>query len=431
MSSPPRLVPPPLLCPVRRFRGPAGIIALGLLLSAAWGCRDAESPTEPGTTGPSVDVAAAAAALTFYQVSGGGYHTCGVTADSLGYCWGYNESGQLGVGTDTGPEHCTGAVGPFACSTRPVLVRGGHRFRQVSAGEAHSCGVTGGFRAYCWGSNGGGALGDGTTTDHFTPVAVAGGHRFRTVDAGSGHTCGVSYPDNTVYCWGANASGQLGDGTLNPRLTPVAIAGGRRFHQVSAGASHSCGVTTTGPAFCWGSNRYGQLGDSTEVARRTRPSRVAVRGDFRQLDAGTYHTCGVTATQRAFCWGNGRSGQIGNGKTYLSFWPRAVAGGVSFTRVGTGVFFSCGEATTGRLYCWGSNSYGQLGDGTTTERLKPVAVAGGLGFAQASAGGWHTCAKTSAGAAYCWGDGFFGALGNASSGSGAEAHTPVPVLGPS
>jgi alpha-tubulin suppressor-like RCC1 family protein len=405
------------------------LAALSLLLSAAWGCRDAESPTGP-TAGPSAEAVAAAAALTFSQVSGGGYHTCGLTADGLAWCWGYNESGQLGDGTDTGPEHCAGAVGPFACGTRPAAVQGGRRFRQLSAGQFHTCAVTVDYRAYCWGGNPG-ALGDGTTIDRLAPVAVAGGHRFRTVDAGDAHTCGISYPDNTVWCWGVNASGQLGDGTTTQRLVPVAVLGGRRFHRVSAGGSHTCGVTTAGPAFCWGSNRYGQIGDSTEVARRTGPSRVAVRSDFRDIDAGTYHTCAVTASQRAWCWGNGRNGQIGNGKTYLSFWPRAVAGGIAFTRVGTGVFFSCGEAASNQLYCWGSNSFGQLGDGTTTARITPVAVAGGLGFRQASVGGWHACGKTSSGAAYCWGDGFFGALGNGSSGSGAESSTPVAVVGPS
>jgi alpha-tubulin suppressor-like RCC1 family protein len=211
------------------------LVASALLL-AALGCRDdAESPTGPAPTSPNPQAAAAAAsALVFSQVSGGGAHTCGLTTDSLAYCWGYNASGQLGDGTDTGPEGCSGAIGPFGCSTRPVLVSGGHRFRQVSAGAYHSCGVTGDYRAYCWGSNGG-ALGDGTTTNRLTPVPVAGGHRFRILDAGLDHTCGVSYPDNEAYCWGGNDLGQIGDGTLSLRLTPVAVLGGRKFRQVSAG----------------------------------------------------------------------------------------------------------------------------------------------------------------------------------------------------
>lgn len=306
------------------------ILASGALLLAAFGCRDdTGSPTEPAPSSAPETSETAAAALSFYQVSGGDGHSCGVTADSLAYCWGYNDSGQLGTGTLTGPESCSGAVGPFACSTRPVAVAGGHRFRMVSAGGQHTCGVTGDYRLYCWGRN-----------------------------------------------------------------------------------------------------REGQLGDSTNVRRRTRPSRVVGPSDFRQIDAGGDHTCGVTAVHQAWCWGDGRDGELGNGRTYLSFWPRAVAGGLAFGRVSTGLFFSCGETTMNRVYCWGSNSLGELGDGTTTGRLRPVRVAGGLFFSQMDAGNWHACARTPSGAAYCWGDAFFGALGNGSSGFENVALAPVAVLGP-
>jgi alpha-tubulin suppressor-like RCC1 family protein len=211
----------------------------------------------------------------------------------------------------------------------------------------------------------------------------------------------------------------------------VAVARGHRFRQVSAGGSHTCAVTTSNLAYCWGDNEYGQIGDSTELPRRLRPSRVAGGRQFRQVDAGTYHSCGVTVGERAFCWGNGRDGQIGNGRTYLSFWPRAVAGGLNFERVSAGLFHTCGETTTNRAYCWGSNTFGQVGDGTETfERLTPTAVAGGLHFTQLSVGEWHSCGNTSAGVAYCWGDDFFAQLGDGRSGFDAESSVPVAVIGP-
>jgi alpha-tubulin suppressor-like RCC1 family protein len=153
---------------------------------------------------------------------------------------------------------------------------------------------------------------------------------------------------------------------------------------------------------------------------------------FRQIDAGAMHTCAVTTEARAFCWGSGRSGQIGNGKTYLSFWPRAVSGGLSVARVSTGLFHTCAETTVKRAYCWGSNSFGQLGSGQAvgTNTTTPVPVAGGLSVAQLSAGNWHTCAKTTSGAGYCWGDDFFAALGNGTSGSFGSSVEPVPVAAP-
>jgi alpha-tubulin suppressor-like RCC1 family protein len=388
--------------------------------------QDQQSPTAPDSE--LAPVITSAAALAFWQLSAGSVHSCGVTTDNLAYCWGDNGSGQLGTGSDAGPESCTGAAGPFPCGTRPVLVVGGHQFHQVSAGDAHTCGVTTDHHAYCWGA--GGELGDGTTNQGLAPVAVAGAHQFRQVDAGLSHTCGVSYPDNQAYCWGSNDYGQLGDGTLTRRLRPVLVLGGLQFRQVSAGQWHTCGVTTINRVFCWGWNKYGQIGDSSTAFRRLKPHRVAGSRQYRQVEAGGYHSCAVTTTDRAFCWGNGNNGQLGNGKTYLSFWPRAVAGGLNFDRVTTGLFHTCGETTADRAYCWGSNSLGQLGDGTTTGRLTPVAVAGGLSFGQVSAGSWHTCGKSLASAGYCWGYGFFGELGDGSSGFGAESSTPTSVAGP-
>ena len=425
---------------MRRLPGWLAPVLVPAILVAALGCReDAESPTAPEPA-PAL-ATTATTALSFRQVSGGGAHTCGLTADNQAYCWGWNGYGQLGDGTNTGPETCTVANSAAPCSTRPVAVLGGLRFRQLGAGTYHTCGVTMDYRAYCWGGNSTGQLGDGTTTNRLTPVPVAGGRQFRRVDAGDSHTCGVSYPDNRAYCWGWNRAGQLGVGTntgpetctitviggtiTTPCSTkPVAVRGGLLFRHVAAGVYHTCGVTTTNQAYCWGANGSGQLGDSTEVVQRLRPSQVAGGRQFRQVDVGFEHTCGVTTSDRAFCWGNGASGQLGNGKTYKSFWPRLVFGGVYFDRISAGQNHTCGEATDNRAYCWGVDG---LGDGTTTKQLRPVPVAGGLTFSQVSAGSFHTCAKTPASLAYCWGLNSSGELGD---GTTTDRLTPVRVAGP-
>jgi alpha-tubulin suppressor-like RCC1 family protein len=201
---------------------------------------------------------------------------------------------------------------------------------------------------------------------------------------------------------------------------------------VTAGGAHTCGVTTDNRAFCWGNNRDAQIGDRAEYARRrVRPTLVADGHAFRQLDAGRNHTCGVTTDRRAWCWGNGRYGQFGNGKAYLSFWPRAVAGGLFFDRVTAGAAHSCGETTLNRAYCWGSNVWGQLGDGSggafLSQRLTPVAVSGGLFFSQVSAGDLLTCGRTDAGVAYCWGRNVPGGIGD---GTTETRLAPVPVASP-
>jgi alpha-tubulin suppressor-like RCC1 family protein len=253
-------------------------------------------------------------------------------------------------------------------------------------------------------------------------------------------TCGVT-TDSRAYCWGSNIVGQLGDGTRTPRVRPVAVLGGHLFRQVSTELGgdngHSCGVTPTNVAFCWGSNYEGELGDSSNVLQRLRPSRVAGKRQFRQVDAGEGHTCGVTTGDRAFCWGNGSDGKLGNGTTSGSFWPRAVAGGLSFSRVTAGFRYTCGETTGNRAYCWGANYFGQLGEGTTTGpeicnlspcSTRPVAVTGGLYFSQVSAGGGHACGMTSGGKAYCWGNNDEGQVG-----AGIDSDDkpkPTAVVGP-
>jgi alpha-tubulin suppressor-like RCC1 family protein len=194
-------------------------VLAGALMLAALGCREDTEAPTAPESGQAL-ATSSTAPLAFRQVSAGGEHTCGVTTDDRAYCWGRNFSGELGDGTTT--DHST-----------PVAVTGGLRFRQVSAGGAHTCGLTTDDRAYCWGA--GGLLGDGTTTPRLNPVAVAGGRRFRQVSAGSSHSCAVT-PFDRAFCWGFNPSGQLGDGTTSRRLTPVRVQGaGLLFRQVSAG----------------------------------------------------------------------------------------------------------------------------------------------------------------------------------------------------
>ena len=184
----------------------------------------------------------------------GVYHTCGVTTGGAAYCWGNDGSGLR--------------------SSSPLAVSGGLSFATVSAGD-HTCGVTTAGAAYCWGDNFFAQLGDGTTTTRTSPVAVLGGLTFATVSAGVSHTCGVTTA-GAAYCWGSNATGQLGDGTTTRHMSPVAVAGGLTFAVVSAGdgGPHTCGVTLDGAAYRRGDNGFGQLGDGTGLDSNV-PVRVA------------------------------------------------------------------------------------------------------------------------------------------------------------
>ena len=337
-----------------------------------------------------------------------------MTSDSRAHCWGDNFSGQLGDGTTT--DRLT-----------PVAVSGELRFRQLSAGLGSTCGVTTDHVAYCWGDNGFGGLGNGTTTPSLKPVAVAGGHKFTQVANYFAHACGVSYPDGRAWCWGSNRDGQLGNGTrdLLAHSTPIAVKGGLTFNRITTGSSHTCGVTTSNKVYCWGLNSDGQLGDGTEVYRRQTPRLVASGLAFAWVDAAGRTTCAITTDRRAFCWGVGKRGQRGDGSITLRVrTPRAVLGNHLFAKVSVGGSHTCGVTTSNQAWCWGANTRGGLGDGSNTDRTTPRLVVGGLAFNQVNSGSLQTCARTTAGVGYCWGSNFFGELGI---GTTVDSWTPVAV----
>ena len=315
-----------------------------------------------GTTTGRLTPVLVSGSLSFALLSALSDHTCGITTGGDTYCWGLNDQGQLGDGTTT--DRVT-----------PVLVSGGLSFASLSSGENHTCGLTTGGIAYCWGRNDLGQLGDGTTTERLTPVLVSGGLSFASLNAGGGqgHTCGLT-TGGEAYCWGRNFDGQLGDGTTTNRLAPVLVSSGQSFTALSAGGFHSCGVTTGGDAYCWGENFFGELGDGTTTDRLT-PVLVSGSLSFASLSAGSSHSCGLTTGGNAYCWGRNTRGQLGDGTTTGRLTPVLVTGGLSFASLNLGDPHSCALAATGGgAYCWGSNFSGQLGDGTTTDRSTPVRV---------------------------------------------------------
>lgn len=357
--------------------------------------------------------------LTFTSVSAGFRHSCGVTTADRAYCWGLNGRGQLGDGTTTD-------------RLMPVAVHTDLLFAEIDAGSQYTCAVTAAGDGYCWGANSssfddGGRLGDGTTVDRHTPVAVSGGHQFATISAGGGHTCGVT-TDAAAFCWGHNLGGALGDGTEVDRTTPVAVSSTEPFADVSAGTGHTCAVTTTDKAYCWGFNSHGQVGDGTTEERHT-PVLVSTSLRFSIISAGGRHSCAVTGEGRAYCWGLNNEGQLGSGGTHhvpepvdVSAFPGFTFAGVS---AGSGGFHSCGMEGGGSALCWGYNADGRLGDGTTSTRFTPVVVSGDLPFTGVSAGSEHTCGVTDSGGLYCWGRNDHGQLGDDTT---TGRLTPVQVV---
>ena len=299
-------------------------------------------------------------------------------------------------------------------------------FASVNPGGLYTCGVTTAGAAYCWGKNDFGQVGDGSNVERDTPVPVAGGLTFASVDAGGNHTCGLT-TSGVAYCWGRNASdGLLGNGSTASSDVPVPVAGGLTFASISVENTHTCGVTTSGAAYCWGNGFYGNLGNGS-TADSDVPVPVAGGLTFASVDAGGFHTCGLTPSGAAYCWGDGFDGALGNGSTTDSDVPVAVAGGLTFASVDAGLRYACGITTAGVAYCWGTNDRGQVGDGSKVERHAPVLVQGSISFASISAGDEHTCGVVTSGPTYCWGSNNDGKLGIAL--PGGSFNVPTSVFG--
>lgn len=352
-------------------------------------------------------------------IAAGGSHTCALTDVGGVKCWGDTKYGQLGDGTATAPIRTV--PGDVIGLTTGVSV--------MAAGGGHTCALTSAGGIKCWGQNGNGKLGDGTTTDRFTPVSVSGLTSGAVAIAASGeHTCAVTGAGG-VKCWGWNFFGQLGDGTKTIRLTPVNVNG---LHSgvtaVVAGGFHTCALTNASGVKCWGSNYLGQLGDGTTTSRLTPVNVSGLTSGVTAITAGEDHTCALTGTGGIKCWGWNFFGQLGDGTTTDRLTPVDVNGLTSgVIAIAAGGRHTCALTSAGGVKCWGSNLYGQLGDDTGATRLLPVDVNGlTSGVIKITASQGHTCAMTSTGGLRCWGYNGAGQLGD---GTTIDRPTPVEVSG--
>lgn len=274
-----------------------------------------------------------------------------------------------------------------------------------------------------------GNLGNGTTVDNsLTAVAVNGNRTYIGIASGLSHSCAVA-DDGIGWCWGDGAFGPLGNGGDAVQTSPVQVAGGLLFRQIDASSNGrvSCGLATTGLAYCWGSNSNSGLGIGPAGTFVLTPQPVAGGRQYVQLTVGTSGGCALQQSGQAWCWGNGLSGQLGNGAILESSVPVAVIGDHQFVELGAGSGNYCGRKADGSVWCWGFNGNGQIGDGTTVNRSVPTRVVGGHNFvALGMSGAVSSCALTASGDAYCWGNGGFGMLGT---GNQQNSNVPVLVLG--
>lgn len=355
---------------------------------------------------------------TQQSIATGRAFSCAITVAGGVKCWGADGFGQLGNGATSGN------------SSTPVDAIGlSSGVTQISASSSHVCAVKGG-KVFCWGFNFSGEIGTGATnnTGVETPYEVPGLTNVTEVSAGNGHTCVVD--GGAVKCWGADQSGQLGDGGSGVSLTPVtAIASGAVA--VDAKYGQTCALMADGSAKCWGKNLAGQVGNGSTVSPQSTPVTVtAVTGQIAALSVGQARACAIMKSDGALkCWGSNGVGGLGNGSNSGSFT------GVTATGLSSGVAavsanedVSCALTTAGAVKCWGDNSSGQLGNGGTTNTDVPTDVPGlDSGVIAVTVSEYHVIAVMADGSLKSWGFNGSGQLGD---GTTTDRSTPgVSVSG--
>ncbi len=317
--------------------------------------------------------------MTIGPLSNNFVTVCAVASGDM-YCWGSNQYGTLGI--DKTAAQTADSTVPMLAVMSGTLA--GQAIQSIESGDGHSCGVTTGGKGFCWGTNGGGRLGDGTTTARNKPTeiymtGVLAGKTITRITAGSGHSCAVG--GGAAYCWGTGTAGQLGDNLVTSSNFPVAVStagvlAGKTIVDVGAALNSTCALDSAGKSYCWGANTSAVHGDGTATQSNVPVATdmsLVVGGALSSISARSDHLCGIGASdQKLYCWGGNTSGGTGRGLTTgVTIRPTPVTttgflSGKSIASVSTGLSTTCGVTTTNEAFCFGNNSDGGLGLGTAT-----------------------------------------------------------------
>jgi alpha-tubulin suppressor-like RCC1 family protein len=357
-----------------------------------WGSNGSGQLGNNTTTDRSTPVTTFAGGTNWKQVASGINHTAAIKTDGTLWTWGSNGSGQLGNNTTTDR------------STPVTTFAGGTNWKQVACGGAHTAAIKTDGTLWTCGRNDYGPLGNNTTTERLTPVTTfSGGTNWKQVAGGIFYTAAIK-TDGTLWTWGRNTNGPLGDNTTTQRNTPVTtFAGGTNWKQVSCGNGYTtAAIKTDGTLWTWGRNTYGPLGDNTTTDRSTPVTTFAGGTNWKQVSCGSEHTAAIKTDGTLWTWGRNNLfefvplGCLGDNTTTTRSTPvTTFAGGTNWKQVSGGQSYTAAIKTDGTLWTWGYNSNGNLGNNTTTTRSTPVTTfAGGTNWKQVSCGESYTAAIT-------------------------------------
>ena len=322
------------------------------------------------------------------------------------FCWGFNSHGALGDNTATSKSN-------------PVqTVTGGINWKQVASGNNNTAVIKTDGTLWRWGLNTNGQLGDNTATKKSSPVqTIAFGTNWKSVSCGLYNTAAIK-TDGTLWTWGDNSNGQLGDNTIanSPwgKSSPVqTIAFGTNWKQVSAGSGHTAAIKTDGTLWTWGSNNLGQLGDNTTAYKSSPVQTVTFGTNWKQVSCGSIVTSAIKTDGTLWTWGGNGYGQLGDNTIVSKSSPvQTIAFGTNWKQISSGSN-TVAIKTDGTLWTWGGNGYGQLGDNTIVSKSSPVqTIAFGTNWKQVSASISTTAAIKTDGSLWLWGRNAYGNLGD-------------------
>ncbi len=385
---------------------------------AAWGL-NASGQLGDGSITQRTTPVSVSGITTATQIAAGGYHGIALKADGSVVTWGGGSEGQLGNGGT-------------ADATTPVTVTGlaGKNIGIVDAGRVVSIAInTVDGTVYTFGDNNYGELGNGLLTDATTPTQPADGYgpEQNSAPGGQAHTLQVR-TDGTVSATGLNTYGQLGDGTTTQRNTPVLVNGLQNITTAAAGQMYSVALDSAGNVWTWGQNTYGQLGDGTTTDHRL-PARVWAISSVAEIAVSNsgFTTYARKTDGTVWAWGRNSNGQLGNNSTTDSSVPVQVSGLTGVTSIAAGGGAGYALKSNNTVWAWGMGAYGQVGDNGWVNRLTPVQVSGITTATQIAAGAYHAYARLSDGTVKAWGRDNTGQLGNDA--TLADMGTPVTVSG--
>jgi alpha-tubulin suppressor-like RCC1 family protein len=352
-----------------------------------WGNNGSGQLGDNTVTNKSNPVQTVTGGINWKSVVCGIYTTAAIKTDGTLWVWGENNWGQIGDNTVN-----------IKRSSPVQTIAFGTNWKQVSVGSSHIAAVKTDGTLWTWGGNSEGRLGDNTTTARSSPVqTVTFEKNWKQVAAGQNHTAAIK-TDGTLWTWGGNSYGQLGDNTIANRNSPVqTVTFGTNWKQVACGETHTAAIKTDGTLWCWGKNSYGnQLGDNTIINRSSPVQTVAGGTNWKQVAAGVNHTAAIKTDGTLWCWGKNQIAQIGDNTTTPRSSPvQTISFGNNWKSVACGNAHTAAIKTDGTLWAWGYNSYGNLGDNTTMFKASPVqTTAYGTNWKQSACGGNLTVAVT-------------------------------------